>query len=66
MNGDGGDDGESDAGSGPVHAEEEGHDWRQMDSVVEHRNDDSSTEQLDEERDVPETQPTSVTSSEAG
>jgi hypothetical protein len=33
---------------------------------MDHRRDDSSAEQQDEERDVPETQPTSVASSEAG
>ncbi len=38
----------------------------QVDSIMDHRRDDSSAEQQDEERDVPETQPTSVASSELG
>jgi len=66
LNEDDGDDSETDAGSGPIDAEEDEHDWRQIGSAVGYTSDDSSAEQPDEERDVSETQPTSIASSEAG
>ena len=66
MNEDDGDDSETDTGSGLIDAEEDGHDWRQIGSAVGYTSDDPSAEQSDEERDVSETQPTSIASSEAG
>jgi len=66
LNEDDDDDSEIDAGSEPIDAEEDEHDWRQIDSAMSYTSDDSSAEQPDEKRDVSETQPTSIASSEAG
>ena len=65
MNDDDGDDSETDAGSSSD-AEEGSHDRPQIDSAESHTNHHSSAEQPDDERDVSETQPTSIASSETG
>ncbi len=66
MNEDDDDDSETDAGSEPIDAEEDEHDWRQIDSAMSYTSNDPSAEQSNEERDVSETQPTSIASSKAG
>ncbi len=66
MNENDDDDSEIDAGSEPIDAEEDEHDWRQIGSAMGYTSDDSSAEQSNEERDVSETQSTSIASSEAG
>jgi len=66
LNENDGDNSEIDAGSGSIDAEEDGHDWRQIGSAVDYTSDDPSAEQPDEERDMSETQPISIASSEAG
>jgi len=63
VNDDDDDDSEIDADSSSD-AEEESHDRPQIDSAKSHMNHHSSAEQSNDERDVSETQSTSIASSE--
>lgn len=59
------DDSKTDVSSESVDAEEKEHDWWQIDSAMNYMSENSSAEQLNEKRDVSETQSTFITSLKA-